>query len=524
MNREVNIDSIAALNVEIIRLKRTRNSLLNIARIPPEILGYIFRFNTTRGTDRGCYAGLQRDSYNFLLVCHHWFEVARHTPELWSFWGTRLEDWKRQCPRSGITPVDLVLDDTSRYGGAESFDRALQEVLRDRVARNAIRKVHLRTLNKDLLTAIISLLAPEDAGVKNSSIESIALSNSVDVSGLFARHRFPELRDLFLSGCFEISPWDYLKSHTMALTSLCLAYATTSPIPASQLLSLLASNPNIRDLTLRSLWVKDDCGSDSEFRVPLPHLERFSFVGYFRHVVPVLRRLELPEEVDDMELELEGCTPKTIREVTGPYIRDYLRHNPGFKERVRIRVLDLVGSLFLHATVIGVGDHDPSQRQEGGPRAVFRIDLPISTPDEMGKPWTNLLAFLPRESIVYLETNDPATEAIAAMPNIETLHLTYAIVDQGFLLPNSDGPDAHTKLLPSLRRLYLENPRVRHYKWDPLLTYLAHQTSGNQRISLKVFGEEVHICSRLVKQIEGMVEEFDYQPNPWMKCPFGGCL
>jgi hypothetical protein len=45
MDREINLDSILALDAEIIRLKRTRNSLLNIARIPPEILGHIFRFN-----------------------------------------------------------------------------------------------------------------------------------------------------------------------------------------------------------------------------------------------------------------------------------------------------------------------------------------------------------------------------------------------------------------------------------------------------------------------------------------------
>jgi hypothetical protein len=47
MDREINIDFILALDAEIIRLKRTRNSLLNIASTPPEILGRIFQFTIT---------------------------------------------------------------------------------------------------------------------------------------------------------------------------------------------------------------------------------------------------------------------------------------------------------------------------------------------------------------------------------------------------------------------------------------------------------------------------------------------
>ena len=73
MGPEINIDSILALEKQIeegtgdvIRLKRTRNSLLNISmHVPPEILGYIFLRNVTP-VDR--FGGLQRGSYNFLLV------------------------------------------------------------------------------------------------------------------------------------------------------------------------------------------------------------------------------------------------------------------------------------------------------------------------------------------------------------------------------------------------------------------------------------------------------------------------
>ena len=48
MDREINIDSIRALEEQIrehervsIKLRRTRNSLLNVSRLPPELLGNI---------------------------------------------------------------------------------------------------------------------------------------------------------------------------------------------------------------------------------------------------------------------------------------------------------------------------------------------------------------------------------------------------------------------------------------------------------------------------------------------------
>jgi len=376
MGREINTHSILVLDerikettAEITRLKRSRNSLLNIARVPPEILGHIFRFNVAPEFGDGRFATVRGDAYDFLLVCHHWFEVARRTPELWSFWGNSLDDWKRQHLRFGISALELVLDGSLSHEGG-SFDEALRDALRDRAARDVIRKVQLRSGDAELLTAIVSLLTPEDEEVRHSSIESIDLSD-VDVSGFFARHRFPKLQDLCLSGSFEISTWDHLISHTMALTNLSLRFVdVTSPstIPTtSQILSLLASNPNIRSLTLRCLIINDDGGKGFTSSVPLYHLEWLSLMGEFRHVFSILCRLELHARMENAKLESRDYTLGEIVEAAGPYIRDYPQRNARSRDRRGVFITTTPEYISLRAGDVGIWLHGSNPPPRHGP-------------------------------------------------------------------------------------------------------------------------------------------------------------
>ena len=148
MDCEININSIRVLEERIkehersiIKLKRARNSLLNVSKLPPEVLGDIFRRNVVVEEDFG---GLEEGSYSFLLVCHHWFEVASCTPELWSFWGNNLGDWeKRYLHSSTGTPLDLVLDELIHMFGSVSESQCT--VIKDHAARDTIRRVHLRS-------------------------------------------------------------------------------------------------------------------------------------------------------------------------------------------------------------------------------------------------------------------------------------------------------------------------------------------------------------------------------------------
>ena len=316
----------------------------------------------------------------------------------------------------------------------------------------------------DLLTAIVSSLTPEGEVVRQNSIESIDLRIegpplNMDISSYFARCSFPKLRYLRLSGGFRISSWDSFKSHIAALTHLSLisdnrTLSSTTPTK-SQILSLLASNPNIRSLVLGSLTITDDGSDGSAFRVPLRHLERLYFVGNFRHVFPVLRQLELPERLDYMNLEFCGCTLEEVEGAIVLYIQGYLQHDLRFKDRLDICVHSTTTHVSLQASY-GL-DRLPQQNTPYTIKATLRGGASKAA---RGKLCADTLALLPRESIVRLKTSlpmDATEEIIAMMLNIETLYLVDIEVRDGFLMPNQHGQDTHKKLLPSLQRLCLED-------------------------------------------------------------------
>ena len=235
MGQETNLDSTLALEKQSeedgVRnpTKRTRNSLLNMSiLLPPEILGAIFRWNTTPGGDFG---GLSKGSYNFLLVCHHWSEVALCTPELWNFWGNSIRDWARRHARCGNAPLDLVL---GAGKGHESMDDMLWDALQDRAARDITRRVHLSSTNVEVLDHVLSSIIDQGKEIRSNRVESFIVKNDgesfVNVSAFISRYHFPKLQRLRLSGC-RIALGSLLKSQITALTTLELTSIELSPTP-----------------------------------------------------------------------------------------------------------------------------------------------------------------------------------------------------------------------------------------------------------------------------------------------------
>jgi len=534
MGPEANIDSICALEKQIeegtgdiIRLKRARNSLLNIStRVPPEILGLIFRRNVIPDDDFG---GLRKKSYNFLLVCHYWFEIARKTPELWNFWGDTLDQWSKRYQLSGTAPLDLVLNGY-RTGNTEfPPDGPLRDALRYRVASDSIRSLHIRFGGRGMhaLRSVMPVLIPDGEGIKTSSIESIIL-HTVDVSDLFARYYFPKLRRLNLSAAkVGISTWDHLRLHTTALTTLSLTIRHTSPVPsASQLLSILASNPQLRDLDLCNIVISHNNNDGLTSRVPLRDLKTLRLIGDCRFLFQLLHRLDLPESLDKTSLTFFSCWVEDIPEIV-PYVQDYLQRDGRFRDGLGVFVTSFYESISIEASTASETDSPSLSSTARVPfvmfMAVFKQSLPL---DMQNKLCIDLIKSTPMEHVTYFRGKMETCileEAISAMPNIQELHLVSVDMSDGFLRPDTNGPLSNAKPLPSLRYLHLEDIFTDPVDWSSLISYLVRQTSGGQAISLRITGDPIHICPRVAEKIMGLVEEFVLDLTLDEECPFDIC-
>jgi len=526
MGHETNIHSIRALERrieggqgDIIQLKRARNSLLNISTCtPPEVLGRIFAWSLARDAYRPPHSrdfgGLQRGSYNFLLVCHHWFEVASRTPELWSFWGNTMQDWKKRHHRSSATPLNLVL-----YGEISDarvlFDESIQDAVRSRVTRGSIRQVHLKSGDGGTLTSVISSLTPGDKGCRNENIKSIVLGSwgftSVDVSNFFARSHLSGLRFLDLCGIFRISSWDQLASRTTLLTTLSLKINASTPPPAltaPQLFSILTKNPNLQELALSGVPLPN-VTDGSASKVPLRNLKMLSLAGEFRQLFGLLHRLVLPETLDRLDLSVSDSTVEDASQTLAPYIRDYFRRDTRFRDKLEVSSSTSPDSISISANVVCV---DPSVLEQDPPYVGFKVFLVNQPPPGVLKQlFVELTALVPRERVILFNASPDLKlleEPFLMMPNIEILAVTSAELAKGFLQPNPDGPHANKKLLPSLEKLCLQDVTLNDDGWSNLTDYLTRQTSDGQTVSLEMVGEFPDMSPEEEDEIEGLVEEF----------------
>ena len=479
----------------IINLKRTRNSLLNISKLPPEVLGNIFRWNVSFKDD---FDGFEEESHNFLLVCHHWHEVALGTPELWSFWGNTLTDWARWSRRSGAVPVDLVIDGTDLN---DTFDDTLSSVLRDCAARDTIRRVHLRSVDSDLLRSIISQITPEEP--RSTNIESFILqdesgSMSVDISDFLTRNSFPKLQRLEYFGS-KISLIDPLKSRSPILTTLNLFFCHRAPSPSPttpQLLSLLASYPTLQKVAL-SWFDPDDGRGAPSGRASLHHLEELELVAPTKDLFGLLDRLDHPRNTGRLRLTPDRCLLEDISRFVGPYLRDYLQRRGRSPTGLGLSLQpSLAGTGTIWLLVGDMGGIDFFN--PAGPRVntFMTIIIPlIRRPprDLLGGAVVDLIARTPQEEIIYFRACEDIVamnmkDIYALLPNLRGLHFRQTSFPLAFLkLDLGEGGE----IFPSLQFLFLEWVAVDDVDWSPLATFLDRRaTSGNQLHTLVIASED----------------------------------
>ena len=555
MGRETHIDSIRALEEEIkehemalIRLKRARNSLLNVSKLPPELLGQIFHCNVAPKDD---FDGLDKGSHNFLLVCHHWFEVASRTSELWSSWGNSSKDWVRWCRRSGTTPLDLVLgngnhDDSDDEDDAdeedsdednadeedsdednadeEDFDKdnadditALCDALRNRAAQDTIRRVHLRAQDR-YLGAILDLLTANYWEPQPNGIESIILRNegpdSLDVSSFFDHYRFPKLRRLELDYCSTPS-WNHLTSRTSVLTTLKLNFGELSSTPTTpQLLSILASNPALQKVGLIGSAVPDD-GGGSSVRVKLHQLKELRLEGDSGHVIRLLRQLDHPRNIDNLSLTLYAADITDIPQTIGPYLRNHLqcRDKPQNGLTLHVSSVDPTG-YYRRRIKFQAGDaggiNPPAPKRERMNTSVKIIVFPEAAPPKgvLETAALDLITCTPLEEVVYFRTDEipiALEDVHTRLSNLRVLSFNKVSFPAAFpgLRLIGDG-----KVFPSLEHILLSHVTVYRKDWNPLKTFLAcRMSSGNRLNTLAIVGSLGSRERVVVEGIRDMVRE-----------------
>ena len=545
MHKEINIESIQAIEKQIdkgegdiIKLKRIRNSLLNIStRLPSEILGRIL-WTVALERDFSPYPrseGLKKGSYRFLLVCDHWFRVASKTPELWSFWGNRLEEWNKWYRNAGAAPADLVLDG---YGTC-LLEPPLWDELRDRATKNLIRKIHLHH-RSNLLGSILSALTPDGGAVQQKCIQSIILDSDwgsgiipEELSSFFAQSSLPQLQYLEIAGTLTTTSLHHIQ--TTCLTTLSLRHPEKLlPVHTPQLLSILALNPYIRHLTLHYVSPPDSLGG-SVVQVPLHHLKTISLRHKFHCVFGLLQQLELPEVLDCVDLTFCHSMVEDVYKFLAPYIKDLFQHDIRFRDWLEVGASFFGAEIYVHVNL------PPKMTSGSEPPLLSASFLVLMTnpppASVMNQLCLDLMALIPQEHVASMDmmyTPEVQEELFLAMPNIEHLYLCDVTLSDGFLQPNPDGPHANMKLLPSLQSLCLEDVTVgdededgdgdededgdegggegdgggKNTNWEPLKAYLAHQTSEGQNISLEVISDDLTL--QVVKEIKDLVGKFTY--------------
>jgi len=523
MDRETNLDSILVLEKRIeehrghegivIQLKRARNSLLNVSTLlPPEILGSVFCWNAVPDGDFG---GLPKGSYNFLLVCHHWFKVASCTPGLWSFWGNSVEDWTHRYARCGTSPLDLVLDLDSQYSHLELNDQ-LRGALRDRATRDAIQQIHLRVHlgGQPILSSIISSIVVEGEGTQLKCVESLRVQNNdgpyVDVSAFFSRYRLPKLRDLRLSGC-NISSWDLLKPQTTVLTTLELTARGVSPFPTMcQLLSILASNPLLQRVVSFCNRDTNIAISDEHLsQVPLRRLKRLHLTGDSCTTFQLLHRLELPDKMDNLTLYLYEFSPLDLSQNLGPYFGNRLRRHGGFPGGGL--------GLFVHHDPtffsIRVGDiYKGDDLSEAGLFAeIYAATSTQLQVEEADRLCFDLVSTIPWEQVVGLQTTLPVLRSeklCVRMCNLTCLRLVAVDLSMCFLDPEVCGPHTFGELLPGLDSIVVAWPTLSGGDWSPLTNFLSRRAVVGNMVSFLGFTDHPHMGEDVVESIRRTVKVF----------------
>ena len=460
------------------------------------------------------------------------------TPQLLTSWGHTLQDWeiRHTCPTSDSEFYLQLRDGSGRIKNAKPLSKTLREALQDRAARDLIQRVSFVGIEAETLKPVISAITVPGEEIQSISLESFEVHGKhhnwthwVELSNFFARYRFPKLQHLEISRDCNIPPLDLLASRTTALVTLSLSirnnHLKATPT-ASQLLSILSSNPNLQSLELSSAVLPKFTSNVPFFQVQLPHLKLIELEGDFRDGLELLRRLVPANKMDFLKLCLSCHSTPGILKILAQYLGDHIQRR---------------GNLLKGLAVDGFCSDDYYFIRLGDVQEFGRTHLSGKTADFMsvtvkwrvgGKPqkdgckklFLDSLACIHNHIVYYRSFYNPLGSApwSTAMPHLTQICTREDMpLSEWFGEPVTDGTCTYGKLLPSLKYLQLFQPKIDGCNWSALTTFLScRKDKGSQLEHLIV--EYHHMCMDIVEEVKGLVQHVEVRPQRSV-CPHGRC-
>lgn len=323
------------LQKALVSVQTIRNCFAPMNRLPPEILGHIFRDvrDSREDTYKTRCFGLRSQAPgpldNVMLVCRHWRKIASTNPRLWSFVKVSLDrPLVRQDPgckrikyshalnflRSGDVPLAVELDMDRISTAFVEFHPRLRHIV-----RHAHRIQNLRLFIswkysnqlRDLNYLMSPPCFPSLDVIQVTLYEASSFETDVAQPIHFFRHQYsPRVRTVFVH---VYKGW--LSGSLCTLQHLCIHEQSFTNTNLARFLQVLAENPRLEDLAIsKVLHVGSEQWSPSQIhwdKVYMPNLKRLIIKGSDPSIYDVIHTA----------LSLPLTTARQYSDPIGPWMR-----------------------------------------------------------------------------------------------------------------------------------------------------------------------------------------------------------
>ncbi|EAU87508.2 hypothetical protein CC1G_11727 [Coprinopsis cinerea okayama7 len=505
---------IFALERQILELKRKRNELAYISRLPPELMASIFKQYRHSTTGIRWIKGTTH-------VCRLWRQIALDCPPLWSHMGTSMKSdcLEAMLDRSKQSALRIDVRVTTRLPPAPVVE-ALKQPSR-------LREVRLQG-PPILLSKLVAPWSGPMPALKSLHVRASDEAHFPIFPTQFTRDTFPRLGILDVVGCGPMFRFD---SSFVGLTRLRI---TSELPPDGRILDALSNMTGLVELDLELPFSEMDMTFSSTVSTPvaLSSLQTLVLKGSCRGCADLLANLRLPMPLG-MTIDCEGDNERAVSSLysalasswwSNPVVRSIHPKPRPMRLFDRLSVLgdypteiELSGSShctrnFFDFTFSLSPGQQPSTLSRLVRRIMSILDFvgprTLEMRGEIGPDLENYRYFLTRRHATSLEsvtTDDPFARYF----------ITYLKTDPTLRSPYGDAQGDQQLYLPNLKTLRFDNvwfdddyPPLRA---ESLIDLLERRLGvGGKRLDVLGFRYCHAMQVSEVEALRGMVEEVEW--------------